>query len=88
MTKTENGSNLEQTTPITDAQSVNNAGAPKKPKKSSSLKRFIKWVVLIAIVVGIISTSIMVYHLNQMVEKRFSGQLWKLPTVVYSRVLD
>lgn len=74
---------------ITD-ESVPAPSPDAKPpkKKSGPIKKLIKWIIAIGIIAVAISTSIMVYHLNHMVEKRFSGQLWKLPTVVYGRVLN
>ncbi len=67
-------------------RSASTSNKTAKPEQKSWLKRVwgISWKLSITLLVVMVFYAL---YLDHIVQKRFSGQLFKLPTVVYSRIL-
>lgn len=63
---------------------------PKKPKATKAETRFWKSALVLGFKLGLIAFAILLItgiYLDRIIKQRFDGQLFSLPTVVYSRVL-
>lgn len=65
---------------------------PKKPttrkkRKTTRERRWLRWLLLV-LSIALISLSIYTLYLDQLIQKKFEGQRWSVPSRVYARPLE
>lgn len=60
----------------------------KKARKPSGKRRYILYFLLVAILFGLVALGLHSYRLNQLVQERFEGKRWSVPSRVYARALE
>ncbi|MHA2939454.1 penicillin-binding protein 1B [Vibrio sp. RC27] len=87
---TTRGSATSKSTPKRSSKTQSKSGTSKKKGQEKKPRGWLRKSWSVAWKLGVVGFTILVFYgfyLDDIVKQRFSGQLFKLPTVVYSRIL-